>query len=102
MASTLKMRTSSFTRKYCEKGHGEFYLKDPDKDCIFLDGTRCSVYEGRPAQCRTWPFWPEHMGARTWSKEVASFCPGIGKGRLWSGEEIRDALRQDPIDPLKD
>jgi Fe-S-cluster containining protein len=53
---------------------------------------RCSVYEGRPDQCRTWPFWPEVMDAKTWKKEVAAFCPGVGKGRLHSAEEIRKNL----------
>jgi len=52
--------------------------------CRFLDPVtkkRCLVYEARPAQCRTWPFWPENMNARAWDREVVAFCPGVGKGR---------------------
>jgi hypothetical protein len=33
------------------------------------------------------------MNAKTWKKEVAAFCPGIGKGRLHSAEEIRRNLK---------
>ncbi|KAJ1484251.1 hypothetical protein T484DRAFT_1948245 [Baffinella frigidus] len=33
--------------------------------CIFLDEKgACSIYEARPTQCRTYPFWPENMGSR--------------------------------------
>jgi len=98
MAKTLKLRTSSFTRRYCEQTNGWWHLISPEKDCIFLEGTRCGVYRGRPKHCRTWPFWPENMGARTWSKEIKSFCPGIGKGRLYSKNEILDRLVQHPDD----
>lgn len=28
----------------------------PDGSCSFLEGDRCSVYEARPEQCRTFPF----------------------------------------------
>jgi len=99
MAKVLKLRTSVFTRTYCDFDGEYWHLKDPDKNCQFLDGKRCTVYLGRPAQCRTWPFWPENMNAKTWNKDVAAFCPGVGKGRLYSAKEIEALLRQDPIAP---
>lgn len=97
LAKHLKMKTSSFTRSYCKNTQGYFHLKGPDQNCSFLDGKRCTVYEGRPTQCRTWPFWPENMNAKTWSQEVKTFCPGIGKGRLYTQKEILALLKQDPI-----
>lgn len=99
LARTLGLRTSAFTRRYCDFDGEYWHLKDPDEDCRFLEGTRCTVYEGRPAQCRTWPFWPENMNARTWKKDVVAFCPGVGKGRRYSAEEIRRLLGQDPVAP---
>lgn len=53
-------------------------------DCIYLDGRtrRCTVYEARPRQCRTWPFWKQnltHEGA--WARE-ADNCPGMNQGQL--------------------
>jgi Fe-S-cluster containining protein len=97
MAKVLGLSTAAFTREYCDKTEGYFHLKNPDRDCRFLEGKRCGVYEGRPAQCRTWPFWPENMSAKAWAKDVATFCPGVGKGRLVPAEEIRELLKQDPI-----
>ena len=94
LAKHLKMSTQRFTKTYCAKTDGHFHLKDPEEDCNFLDGTGCSVYAARPSQCRTWPFWPENMNARAWKKEVMSFCPGVGKGRLYSRNEIEAILEQ--------
>ena len=95
MAKHLGLSTGQFTRRYCKNTGGHFHLKAPEADCCFLDGNRCSVYEARPTQCRTWPFWPENLNARTWSREIASFCPGVGKGRLHAAEEIRALRDQD-------
>ena len=93
MAKKLRLATSAFTAKFCKKTDGVFHLKDTDDQaCIFLKNKRCTVYEVRPMQCRTWPFWPEVMGAKTWAKEVKAFCPGVGKGKLVSADEIRATL----------
>jgi uncharacterized protein len=93
LAAHLGMTTAAFRAEHCGVTDGELHLKDPDKDCQFLDGKRCGVYEARPTQCRTWPFWPETMNARAWRKDVESFCPGVGKGRLYEKSEI-EALVQ--------
>lgn len=95
MAKHLNVSTSMFTKKYCDKRDDSYHLKEDPKniDCMFLKNkNRCSVYEARPTQCRTWPFWPEVMNAKTWSKEVASYCPGVGKGKLYTREEINRIL----------
>jgi len=97
LASYFKSPTRKFTREYCTSEDGLFYLKDFTRSCRFLQGTRCGVYEARPAQCRTWPFWPENMKAKNWTKEVASFCPGVGKGKLYGADEIRELLKLDPL-----
>ena len=62
---------------------------------MFLKNKKCSVYEARPTQCRTWPFWPEVMNAKSWKTEVESFCPGVGKGPLWSKTEIEKIMAED-------
>ncbi len=93
MGRLLKISTGEFTRKYCGKTDGVFHLKDgTGPDCIFLKNNRCEVYEARPIQCRTWPFWPEVMNAKTWAKEVAAFCPGVGKGDYVNAQDIRATL----------
>jgi Fe-S-cluster containining protein len=99
LARHLKIPTRAFTRKYCQKTDGHFHFKEFKGPCTFLQGKACGVYEGRPSQCRTWPFWPENMNARTWSREIKSFCPGVDQGRLYTAEEIQAMLRQDPVAP---
>ena len=94
MAKVLNMRVGEFTKKHCEKTGGIYHLIEVkgQPDCKFLEGTRCGVYEGRPTQCRTWPFWPEVMEAKSWKKDVVDFCPGVGKGPLIPAEEIERIL----------
>jgi uncharacterized protein len=94
MAKWLKITTSAFTRQYCEKQGGIWKLRDFNEHCRFLKGKACGIYEARPTQCRTWPFWPENMSAKAWAKEVKAFCPGVGKGRLWKKEEIQMNLQE--------
>jgi Fe-S-cluster containining protein len=71
---------------------GDRSLRFPDGRCTFLNGNRCSIYEVRPGQCRTWPFWSENMDAGVWNEDIASFCPGVGRGRLYAREEIEAVM----------
>ena len=91
LARHFKLHTSVFTRRYCARTNGFWHLRHPASDCLFLDGARCTVYAARPGQCRTYPFWNENMGARAWAK-TARECEGVGRGRVWSVEEIEVRL----------
>lgn len=98
MAQALNLGLREFTSTHCKKEDGIYHLIDgEDGRCRFLNGKKCGVYEGRPVQCRTWPFWPEVMNAKVWREEIAAFCPGVGKGKLWSREEIQNQLNQQII-----
>ena len=46
-------------------------LDQEDGSCAFLEGNRCSVYEARPEQCRTFPY--------AWS--VSEGCPELDRLR---------------------
>lgn len=96
IAKHLGLSTSAFTRKYCKKNLGHFCLDEGKRsECQFLSSDKkCGIYEARPTQCRTWPFWPELMGAKGWKKEVAAFCPGVGKGSVIPSEKIDAILRE--------
>lgn len=71
----------------------------PNGDCTYFDpqARRCTIYSVRPAQCRTWPFWPSHLESpETWQR-VQSFCPGVGRGAFVPLAEIeRQAAMIDP------
>ncbi len=62
----------------------------PNGDCMFFDPAKrtCTIYEARPVQCRTWPFWNSHLKSpETW-EEVKRECPGAGQGDFFSLEEV--------------
>lgn len=66
-------------------------VERPNGDCIFLDpiSRRCLVYDIRPRQCRSFPFWPSNLKSpRAW-EQVCRTCPGCGKGRQYSLAEIQ-------------
>ena len=52
--------------------------------CVMLDGDTnlCTVYESRPTQCRTVPFWPEMIRRGAWTQEARRICEGVGNGRV--------------------
>lgn len=101
LAEHFKISVVDFIANYCETTDGWLHLKGFDKACAFLKNKQCTVYEARPNQCRAWPFWPENMNAKTWNKDISAYCPGVGKGRLFTQKEIDKILALDPIDPKK-
>lgn len=63
--------------------------------CVFLDTRqrRCKIYAVRPAQCRSYPFWPEVLlTPGGWERE-ARRCEGIGRGKRLPVASIRRYLR---------
>ena len=92
LAAYLGISTHIFTKQYTEITDELFHLKDPDKNCFFLKDNHCVVYDARPEQCRTWPFWSENMSRRVWEQEIGSYCPGVGKGKRYTAEEIEEIL----------
>lgn len=97
LAGFFQLRTAAFTRRYCERTNGWWHLRGFEEACPFLEGKRCGVYEARPAQCRTWPFWPENLNPKVWNEEIVTFCPGVGKGPTVPAERIRELIQLDPI-----
>lgn len=80
-----------FSRKFVRRvGNRHSLIEKPGGDCIFWDKSiGCTVYPARPIQCQTWPFWPENIeSVDDWS-QVRAVCPGAGRGRVFSVEEIQ-------------
>lgn len=57
----------------------QWFMKTTNGVCKYFDNGKCGVYEARPVQCRTFPFWPELMSPQSWNA-LKPVCPGIGKG----------------------
>lgn len=70
----------------------------PNGDCVFYDRVRgCTVYEQRPKQCRTWPFWESHLESpRSWER-VQRECPGVDRGDWIPVEEITRRMNEIPL-----
>lgn len=80
---------------YGKKGPKGITLREkPNGDCVFFDrGRGCVIYEVRPTQCRTWPFWEGNIETpETWEK-TCQICPGSGQGQLIKVEEILTRAR---------
>ena len=97
LSKFTKLKYDDFIKLYCDKTDGFTHFKEKKKKskCIFLDKKKCSVYEARPIQCRTWPFWKENMNTKKWNKEISKFCPGINKGGRISKKEIDKIINED-------
>lgn len=67
----------------------------PNGDCVFFDteSRGCAVYDVRPRQCRTWPFWDSNLKTLDAWEQTCDACPGSGKGRLLDLEEIETLRR---------
>jgi Fe-S-cluster containining protein len=75
------VRTIGVRRSLNEEANG---------DCVFFDRQtrKCQVYQARPRQCRTWPFWDSNLKTPEAWQQTCQVCPGSGHGRLYTLEQI--------------
>lgn len=116
LAAHLKLTPEETVEQHCRKIGGKFSLKETRSisggyDCAFLREIKpprksrrgeaivqakrvCGIYEVRPLQCRTWPFWPENLESQAdWEIETRK-CPGMNTGKHYPVariHELRDA-----------
>jgi Fe-S-cluster containining protein len=64
-----------------------------DGRCIFYENG-CVIYPVRPLQCSTFPFWFQNMRSPKAWKETCQRCPGIGRGTLFTKEEILERVAE--------
>jgi len=90
MARCLKLDAAEFARTYLRKALGaEALLELANGDCVFWSSAAgCRIYEVRPIQCRTFPFWQEYVGSPKGWAAAARRCPGVNRGRLYLPAEI--------------
>jgi len=106
---SLKLSVADFKKQYLDKHpDGDLVLaQHEDGDCIFIEKkvgstpalehkSGCQIYKNRPAQCSTYPFWPEILESKkAWLKEGAR-CEGIDRGKEITVAEIQSALASLP------
>ena len=81
MADFLNLTIEEFASNYLKKVKHRYSLVEKQLDdnnfaCIFFNNElkECSIYDVRPRQCRTFPFWETFKNNE---KEVKNECPGI-------------------------
>ena len=95
LSNALKLDRKSLLAVYCRwvtdwKGDEALSLKEKsNKDCILWDDG-CTVYDVRPFQCVSFPFWESILASREAWKNAGSGCPGIGSGALHTKETINE------------
>jgi Fe-S-cluster containining protein len=98
LAGHLGQSVAAFARKHLRRVGDRVSLTERrNGDCVFWDRDRgCTVYEARPIQCRTWPFWVENLEDEAAWEQTRQQCPGSGRGNWFSLEEIEAAARRTP------
>jgi Fe-S-cluster containining protein len=88
----LECSESEFIEKYLYPFRDSFSIKEKENgDCIFYE-KGCIINPVKPNQCGSYPFWRENLRSTYKWKQTQADCPGIGKGRLYSKEEILNIL----------
>lgn len=105
MAAALGLALPDFLKRFARQFDGRWSLTERagprGMDCVLLDRESqpgkalCRVYQARPAQCRTWPFWQRNLVSRdAWERAAAQTpCPGMGHGTFVPADSIAERLR---------
>lgn len=108
LAAHLRMPREDVLETYCRRIGDRYSLKERRSpqglyDCIFLEERTmpakrgqiahtkrvCSIYEVRPLQCRTWPFWDGLLASKERWDAAGQRCHGINRGsRKFSPKQI--------------
>jgi Fe-S-cluster containining protein len=91
LARRFGISSSQFENRYVRKvGVRKSLIEFDNGDCVFFDTNtrKCTVYEDRPRQCRTWPFWQSNVATKEAWQQTCEVCPGSGKGQLHSAEQV--------------
>ncbi|KAJ0409080.1 hypothetical protein P43SY_002214 [Pythium insidiosum] len=77
--STHELTTRFLTRDEQSSADGHWLIRqtDDDSQCVFLRGKQCSIYQARPTQCRTFPWWPQNVISEYDWLLTARHCEGI-------------------------
>ncbi len=95
LAALVAVQVAEFEERFVRRvGKRKSLIELPNGDCVFFDRLtrRCRVYDARPRQCRTWPFWRSNLQTPEAWDETCRVCPGIGRGRLVPLEQIEAQL----------
>lgn len=88
IARLLGLSTERFVSAYLYPYKDSYSIReDAGGRCLFFDDG-CTIYDHRPLQCRTFPFWFSYLRSESRWRELQHQCPGIGRGRRYAKDEI--------------
>jgi Fe-S-cluster containining protein len=77
------MSAAVFEKRYVYRTRHLLRFRKPrQSQCHFLKDGGCAIHPAKPTQCRLFPFWPELVESRQEWTATASYCPGMGQGKL--------------------
>lgn len=97
LANAMDMELETFRDRFIRRVGSKFSLVEySDGDCILLDPQtrKCLAYDGRPIQCRTWPFWHSNLHSESDWEITCEVCPGAGKGKLYTLGQIEESRKK--------
>jgi uncharacterized protein len=95
LSAAVGIEVAEFERRYVRKvGIRKSLIEWANGDCIFFhsESRTCQVYDVRPRQCRTWPFWPSNLSSPEAWQATADRCPGCNRGQLTPVDQIQAQL----------
>lgn len=87
LESFAQLGEFSFTG-FIDKPSRQWYLTGDSNGCQFFKDGKCTVYEARPTQCRTFPYWPRNIVDGKFTTDVTNSCPGINLGNSLQADEL--------------
>lgn len=80
IADYFKLSVKEFSKRYLRFVKGRYALVEKrNYDCVFLKDKKCTIYPVRPTQCRTFPWWAQHLATPQDWEEAAEYCEGISE-----------------------
>ena len=80
IAELLKLEVNEFVKEYLFKKGYKYSIKEikfnDSYECVFYnrESNGCNIYDARPLQCKTFPFWDYY---KTRIDELKLECPGV-------------------------
>ena len=101
MAQNMVMKVDEFVEFYLERVEGRWAIRENPQngDCHFLKEGKCTIYQHRPRQCRTFPWWPSTLESKASWLEAKRVCEGIEatNAPLIPLEEIKRQLTKEKL-----
>jgi Fe-S-cluster containining protein len=107
LSEYLELSDEEFFLEYCEivdlgLAKRVSLIAEDSGACVFLGENGCEVYEQRPLQCRTFPFWATNLMDESSYCALSESCPGVNQGKAWSPQEIAELIAETQREPLLD